>query len=149
MGNPGVAGSPRTFYPDEVSFLRRLFGGSSDAEAAASDGDSGPGEPILETRPEVAAWVRLGDRAFENEREQSRVFELENQLIGALDASGAGVYETNDLRDGYFGMRMNGPDVDRIVEVVRPLLAEAPAGSYLTVRRGPEGTAEERLEIEA
>jgi hypothetical protein len=45
-------------------------------------------------------------------------------------------------------MRLLGPDPDRIVEVLRPLLAGVPARSYLTVRRGPPGTAEERIEIE-
>ena len=66
-----------------------------------------------------------------------------------LEGSGAGSYDTNDLAPGFFRMTMLGADADRILGIVSPLLQEAPAGSYLAVRRGPSGTSEERLEIGA
>jgi hypothetical protein len=124
-----------------VGFLRRLF--ARDAEELDA-----PQEPVAEDRQSVVAWIRLGDRNFENEREQQKLFELENRVIRTLEGSGIGSYDTNDLVPGFFRMTMLGPDADRIVEVVAPLLRDTPAGSYLAVRRGPSGSSEERFEIE-
>jgi hypothetical protein len=124
-----------------MGFLRRILGGGEPAE-------SGSDEPYVEPRSQVTVWVRLGDAAFENEREQQRTFELENRLIAAVNAAEAGTYDTNDLERGFFAMRILTDDPDRAVDVIRPLLVAATHGSYLTVRRGPAGSTEERLEIE-
>jgi hypothetical protein len=133
-----------------VSFLRRLFGSSSGEDAAGRDdavSDDGTDGGTGDSRPSVTAWVRLSEANFENEREQARVFSLENAIIAAVDEQGVGSYDTNELARGSFGMRVVGDDPDRLVEVLRPLLATAPAGSFLTVRRGPPGTSEERVEL--
>jgi hypothetical protein len=42
---------------------------------------------------------------------------------------------------------MVGEDADAIVDVILPLVSEAPEGSYLAVRRGPAGTGEDRVEV--
>ena len=91
--------------------------------------------------------MRLYDPDFETVREQQKAFALENQLMRALDDAGAGEHDTNALERGFMAMRMVGDDADAIVAVVRPLLDEAPEGSYLAVRRGPYGTGEDRLEV--
>jgi hypothetical protein len=127
-----------------MGFLKRLF-----SPTPADEPSDGDGEPVEDERPTVTAWVRLADPEFTNEREEQRVFELENRIIKAIEGAGAGVFDTNELAHGAFGMRLLGPDPDRIVELLRPLLAEAPDGSYLTLRRGGTGTSEERVEIEA
>jgi len=75
------------------------------------------------------------------------VFALENRLMQALDAAGAGEHDTNALERGYMAMRLVGEDADAIVTTVTPLLADAPEGSYLAVRRGPSGTGEDRVEV--
>jgi hypothetical protein len=125
-----------------VGFLRKLLGRPDEEESEDSE------EPIAEDRQSVVAWIRLGDRNFENEREQQRLFELENRVMRALEASGEGSYDTNDLAPGFFRMTMLGPDADRIVEIVTSLLRDTPAGSYLAVRHGPSGSSEERVELE-
>ena len=125
-----------------MGFLRKIFGRTEEEESEGSE------EPIVEDRQSVVAWIRLGDRDFENEREQQRLFELENRVMRALEASGEGSYDTNDLAPGFFRMTMLGPDADRIVAIVTPLLRATPAGSYLAVRHGPSGSSEERVEIE-
>lgn len=125
-----------------MGLLRRLFGSAASEDEATSDT-----EPPEDGRSAVTAWVRLFDPAFENEREQQRVLELENRIIAAVESAGAGIYDTNELARGAFGMRLVGSDPNRLVSLLRPLLADAPAGSYLTVRRGGAGTSEERLEI--
>src|SRR3954453_19351098 len=109
-----------------MSFLRRLLGGAS-----TSADDDGPDAPAVDERQAVTAWVRLGDRNFENEREQQQLFALENHLIRAVEESGAGSYDTNELADGFFALRVAGPDVDALLPVVRGVLARVPAGSYL------------------
>lgn len=121
-----------------MTFLRRLLGREAAAEA--------PLEP--DTRQAVTVLLRLSDPELTNDREQLAVFALEDRLMRTLDASGAGTHETNDLERGFLRIHLLGPDADRIVELVRPLLVEAPRGSYLAVRRGPEGTSEERLELD-
>jgi hypothetical protein len=52
------------------------------------------------------------------------------------------------LEAGYLAIRLVGPDADAMVATIGPLLGEAPPGSYLAVRRGPAGSAEDRVEIE-
>jgi hypothetical protein len=44
-------------------------------------------------------------------------------------------------------IRLVGEDADAIVAVVEPMLADARAGTYLAVRRGPAGTSEERMDL--
>lgn len=139
-----------------MSFLARLFGRrGGEEEEEGVRGAAGPDEGLAdeaEASPEtgqqaVTAWVRLVDAEFTQEREQWRTFALEDRVMRVLHASGAGTYETNDLERGYFRMHMYGADAERIVEVVAPVLAEAPPGSYLAKRAGPPGTSEERVEL--
>jgi hypothetical protein len=142
-----------------MGFLRRLLGGGSDdgggdgTDRGSETNDVDPAvasEATFDAHGDlqrVTVWLRVHDAAFENEREQQRVFELENRLMRALDEASVGEHDTNSLEPGYFAMRLIGDDADSIVAVVRPLLAEAPAGSYLAVRRGPAGSAEDRVDL--
>lgn len=125
-----------------MGFLRRILGRDTDSADDGSDE-----APVPDERQGVTIWIRLGDKAFESEREQMAVFGLENQVIKALDLSGAGTFDTNDLVPGFFGMQLLGPDADRMLDAVRSVLTGANSGSYLAVRRGPAGTSEERVEI--
>ena len=138
-----------------MGFLRRLFGGAEDAPDPSADGDRAP---LLEAsdasfelhgdQHRVSVWLRLVDPSFENEREQMRLFALEDRLMRALDDAGTGEHDTNALEAGYLAIRLAGPDADAMVATIGPLLGEAPPGSYLAVRRGPAGSAEDRVEIE-
>ena len=134
-----------------MGFLRRLLGGSGRATDEIMD------DAVLEAteatfeahgdRHRVSVWLRLLDPALENEREQLRVFALEDAVMAALDRSGVGEHDTNSLERGYLALRLVGDDADAIVGTVLPLLREAPAGSYVAVRRGPAGHPEERIEV--
>ena len=121
-----------------MSFLRRLLGGGDETAPIAVGPD---------TRQAVTVLVRLHDPELANDREQAAVYALEDRLMRALDEAGVGTHDTNELERGYLRISLLGPDADAIVEVVRAALADAPGGSYLAVRRGPEGTSEERVEI--
>jgi hypothetical protein len=128
-----------------VDALRRLLGRRAEEEEAG--GDESSAAPMGADEHSVVAWVRLGDAGFANEREQIRLFHLENRVMAAVDAAGCGTYETNDLERGFFRMHVHGPDADTIVEVVRPILTASPPGSYLAKRSGPAGTSEERVDL--
>lgn len=144
-----------------MGFLKRLLG----AVGPESDGGAGPSaEPADDAewrrsteatfeadadKHRVTIWLRLYDPSFETMREQQKVFALENRIMRALDEAGAGEHDTNSLEQGYLALRLVGEDAGAIVTVVEPLLADAPAGSYLAVRRGPAGTGEERFDVGA
>ena len=138
-----------------MGFLKRLFGGSDDGGAPsgqpADDSEwMHSAEATFEAHADkhrVSFWMRLYDPNFETTREQLKVFELENQLMRALEAAGVGEHDTNSLERGYMAMRMVGDDADAIVDVILPLLGDAPEGSYLAVRRGPVKTGEDRIEV--
>ena len=142
-----------------MGFLSRLFGGrahddeqeSPSGSAAREEEIQGEPEEIIDpgsARQSVVAWLRLGDAEFTQEREQIRLFRLADRVMRALEESGVGTYENNDLERGFYRMYLHGPDARAIVEVVEPILREdAPPGSYLATRAGPKGTSEERLEL--
>jgi hypothetical protein len=137
-----------------LSFLRRLLGGGSDGDTGsaagepADDEDWQSAEATFEAHADkhrVTLWLRLLDPTFETMREQQRVFALENRVMRELDGAGAGEHDTNELERGFLAMRLVGSDADAIVAVVLPLVSDVTEGSYLAVRRGPAGTAEERI----
>ena len=140
-----------------MGFLKRLFGGDSGDGGSVATGESADdsewrqsAEAAFEAHADqhrVTVWLRLFDPEFETSREQLRVFALENEIMRALDAAAAGEHDTNSLERGFMAMRLVGEDADAIVAVILPLLAEAPRGSYLAVRRGPAGTGEDRIEV--
>jgi hypothetical protein len=140
-----------------MSFLRRLFGDGAERPGVA-DGPVDDAEwrrsadATFEAHADkhrVTVWLRLHDPTFETMREQQRLFALENRIMRALDEAGAGEHDTNSLERGYLALRLVGADAEAILAVVEPLLADAPDGSYLAVRRGPAGTGEERIEVGA
>jgi hypothetical protein len=121
-----------------MSFLRRLLGGRDETAPVSVEPD---------TRQAVTVLLRLNDPELTNDREQAAVYALEDRLMRALDAAAVGTHDTNELERGFLRISLLGPDADRILDVVRPVLADAPRGSYLAVRRGPEGTSEDRVEL--
>lgn len=138
-----------------MGFLKRIFGGGGDGDVPggqpADDAEwRQSAEATFEAHADkhrVTFWMRLYDPDFESMREQQKAFALENTLMRALDEAGVGEHDTNSLERGFLAMRMVGPDAEAIVAVVEPLLADAPEGSYLAVRRGPAGTGEDRLAV--
>ena len=124
-----------------MDFLRRLLGGAGADQPAESPA-------AADDRQQLTVLLRLADPELTNEREQLHIYALEDRLMKALDESGAGTHETNELAGGYLRIQLLGPDADRIAQVIRPHLADAPPGSYLAIRRGPPGTSEDRMEID-
>jgi hypothetical protein len=126
-----------------MGFLRRLLGGDASAAAPVAR----PAPEVADDRQRLTVWVRLSDPALEGDRERIRVYGLEDRLMRAVEADGSGIFDTNELDNGYLGIRFLGADVDRIMAVVRPLIGDLPPGSFLAVRRGGEDASEERIEL--
>lgn len=141
-----------------MGFLRRLLGGANGdvgAPLARTANDAEwrvAAEATFDAhvdRSRVSVWLRLTNAAFEDGREQQRVFALENRVMRTLEDSAAGEHDTNTLEPGFFAMRLIGDDADAIVAAIQHLLVDAPPGSYLAVRRGPAGSPEERIDLPA
>jgi hypothetical protein len=83
----------------------------------------------------------------------SPLFELEDQLIDAIDSAGVGEFDGNEVaQDGSDGsLYMYGPDADRQFEAVRPVLEAATCiqQAVATVRYGPpdDGVRERKVAI--
>ncbi len=83
----------------------------------------------------------------------SPLFELEDQLIAAIDAAGVGEFDGNEVAtDGSDGdLYMYGSDADRLFEAVRPILESATCihQAVATIRYGPpeDGVRERKVTI--
>lgn len=141
-----------------MGLFKKLFGGGDGAERPASGASGGGAEgdmppvsgPVTDGDPtlhRIVAWIPLNDPTFETSREQQRLFALEDRCMRALFESGAGDLDTNELDRGFFAIRFQGRDADAMAAVLVPLMAEAPRGAYLAVRRGPYGAAEDRIDL--
>lgn len=83
----------------------------------------------------------------------SPLFELEDQLIVAVEAAGAGEFDGNEVAtDGSDGdLYMYGPDADRLFEAIRPVLESATCirEAVATIRYGPpeDGVRERKVAL--
>jgi hypothetical protein len=81
----------------------------------------------------------------------ARLFELEDQLTAAIEASGVGLFDGDEIvTDGSDGtLFMYGPDADKLFEAVRPILTSTTIIRNLvaTLRYGPpnEGARERKI----
>ncbi len=93
--------------------------------------------------------IRLpsGDMGSNDDREG--IFGLEDQLITAIEKSGAGEFDGNEFGGGVATLYMYGPNADRLWEAVSNTLFgySAPEGSFAIKRYGKPGSPEERVPL--
>ncbi len=74
-------------------------------------------------------------------RDLTRLFALEDELEKAIENSGTGEYDGNEIAvDGSEGcLYLYGPDADSLFSVVKPILEKTPFtnGAHVTKRYGP------------
>jgi hypothetical protein len=79
------------------------------------------------------------------------IFDLEDQLIAAIERNAAGEFDGNEVGDGEAVLYMYGPDADALYAAVAPILRNSLlARTGIVVRRyGPpeDGTREVRQPI--
>jgi len=75
------------------------------------------------------------------------LFELEDELIEAIDSAGVGEFDGNLIGGDEVVLYMYGPDADTLFAAIEPVLANLPPprGSYAVKRYGPpdDATAKE------
>ncbi len=115
-----------------MNWLSRLFGKPSDDRNAA---------------PEHAVIVHFQYGSTD----LTRIFELEDLLESAIEASGAGEFDGNEVAtDGSDGnLYMYGRDADQLFETVRPILESTDfmQGATVVLRYGPpkDGVREKKV----
>jgi len=76
-----------------------------------------------------------------------RLFELEDQLVQAISEAGVGEYDGNEIAvDGSDGtLFMYGPDADRLLQVVEPIVRACSfmKGAHVRRRYGGPGSDDE------
>jgi hypothetical protein len=86
----------------------------------------------------VIVRLRLDDDGFGSGEERDRLFALQDELIAAIEAAGAGELDGDEFGEGECVLYMYGSDADRLFATVAPLLRTVPirAGSYAIKRYG-------------
>ena len=71
----------------------------------------------------------------------SPIFELEDQLISAIEKSAAGEFDGNEVGESETVLYMYGPDADALYAAVSPILRNSPLarGGTIVRRYGPSG----------
>lgn len=122
-----------------MGFWNRLMG-----KEPARERPGQPGVPHA-----VILHIKLADR-LPSEDEQRRWWGLQDELVAAVSAAGAGELDGDEWGGGECVIFMYGPDAEAIWEAVAPVIEqrEVPMGSYAIKRfQTLGGEREERVEI--
>lgn len=94
----------------------------------------------------LIVWIRLSDAQSGTKDEREKIFKLEDEVMERIEKSGAGVYDGNEIGEGFFTMYMYGKDASRLWDVALPLLKrfQPPVGSYAIKRYGKPGARQDR-----
>ncbi len=97
----------------------------------------------------LIVYIRLSDEKSGNAQERGDLFKLEDQLLTAIEKSGAGEYDGNEIGEGFFTLYMYGPSATRLWETAAPTVKafRAPSGSYVIKRYGKPGSKQDRISL--
>ncbi|MBM4062772.1 MAG: hypothetical protein FJ265_17005 [Planctomycetes bacterium] len=104
-----------------------------------------------ETDPEgeqdLLVVLKLGNRAMGTQRERLAIEQFAEQLEAAVTEASAGDYDGDEIGGGECILFFCGPDVDRLLEVLLPLLKRSPLcrGGHL-VRMVAEASGRRQLQ---
>lgn len=91
--------------------------------------------------------LRLGNRQMGTQQERQQIEAFADELDAAVTAAGVGEYDGDELGGGECILFFCGPDVDRLVAVLLPLLKRSPlcrGGHLVRMVSGPDGAPERR-----
>ena len=93
--------------------------------------------------------VPLSGGDWEDDEQVERLFKLEEEVMKAIEDSGAGEYDGNEIGEGTFTMYAYGPSASKLFGVAMPILAkyQLPSGSQAMMRYGRPGAEEDRIPI--
>jgi|ERR1039458_6983564 hypothetical protein len=97
----------------------------------------------------LIVYIRLSDEKSGKPDEREKLFKLEDQLLSAIEKSGAGQYDGNEIGEGFFTLYMYGPSAARLWEAASPIVkaSRAPSGSYVIKRYGRPGAKQDRISL--
>jgi hypothetical protein len=97
----------------------------------------------------VLVHIPLTDQEFGNSAEREAIFALENQLLAAIQAAGAGEFDGNEFGDGQCTLYMYGNDADRLFGSIEAILRSSPLASRgnAIVRYGPPGAGHKQVSL--
>lgn len=108
-------------------------------------------EPLDDTEPtdeqDLLVVLRLSNRQMGTNRERQELEAFADELEAAVREAGAGEYDGDELGGGECTLFFCGPDVDRLVEVLLPLLKRSPlcrGGHLVRMVPGPDGSHEQQ-----
>ena len=95
--------------------------------------------------------LRLSNRQMGTNRERQELEQFADELEAAVEAAGAGEYDGDELGGGECVLFFCGPDVDRLMAVLRPLLQRSPlarGAEFVRLAAGADGELErQRLPV--
>lgn len=93
--------------------------------------------------------LHLRDGPMASPEERDKIFALEDKVIKAIEESGAGEYDGNEIGEGEFTMYIYGPSTQQLWNVVSPCIGAfvTNPGSYLIMRHGGLGAKEDRVPL--
>jgi hypothetical protein len=71
--------------------------------------------------------MRLSANASGTDEECNRIFKLENELIGAIEKSGVGEFDGNEIGRDFSTLCVYGPSADGLFGSVSPILTKLSA----------------------
>ena len=115
-----------------ADWLNKLLGGGStpSEEPKADEGSPVPEHALL-------VHIPLSDDEHGSEEEREALFEVEDQLVEAIEGAGVGEYDGNEVGGGEFVMYIYGPDADALFSAAEPILRtlQPPPGEFYAVKR--------------
>jgi hypothetical protein len=97
----------------------------------------------------LLVFLRLSDDGVGTPEDRRNIFELEEQLAGAVNGAGDGEFDGHEFADGWGVLYLYGPKAKALAETAIPLVRRfgPHTGSYVVQRFGGPGTREERLNL--
>jgi hypothetical protein len=107
--------------------------------------DKPNGKPATDEQA-VIVWIRLANDDSGSPEELEHCFKVEEEVLRAVEDSGAGEYDGNEIGGGFFKLYAYGPSAERLWDIIVPVLKQfqIPSGSYVIKRYGGPGSKQDR-----
>jgi hypothetical protein len=106
------------------------------------------GKPAAPVAPEQAVLIRLnGTTLLQHIYDENDLSTLENQLIAALEGTGAGEFDGNEIGPEVTRLYLYGPDAEKLFMTIKPVFSSYPLCQQSTViiRQGKPGAQQREV----
>ncbi len=111
---------------------------ATNQDSAPDDDDDLPGE-----EQDLLVGLKLSNRLMGTHEERQEIEAFADELAAAIEAEGVGEYDGDELGGGECTLFFCGPDIDKLLGVLRPLLKRSPlCRGAMLVRMVDDGTGE-------